>query len=279
VERFTNIGRPLDLRYPSNAFAVFASAAFGAVALAAGGWDGAEDLGAPITVGLAAFLCWVLAREIDPDRTQTAAAAVVAGGGLALAAPEAAPAALYLIAIGARIVVRTTGVPPKWTDLAAQVPIAAWFAQTGAGWVAGMGLAFAIALDAALTPLGGRAQMWWAGGVALAATVVAVAAGALEDWTSPAAGALAIVAVGLLGSVALLRPETPTSPCDRTGFPIDPARLRLGRTMVVATLAATALLAGEAGIFGVAGAFVAVAIAGAVRLGVTQPVAAPTDTG
>ncbi|MDH3724325.1 MAG: hypothetical protein OER93_01050 [Thermoleophilia bacterium] len=279
MERFTNIGRPFDFRYPSNVFAVLASVGLGGAALAAGGWDGGEHLGTPIIVGLAAFFSWVLAREIDPDRTQTAAAAAVAGGGLALAAPDAAPAALYLIAVGARILVRTTGLRPKWTDLAVHIPIAAWFAQTGAGWLAAMALAFAIALDAALTRSGDRAQLWWAACMALIATLVALAAGALQDWTSPGAGALAIVALGLLGSIVLLQRETPASSGDRTGIAIDPLRLRLGRILVVVTLAATVLLAGEAGVLGVAGAFVAVAIAGAIRLGARQPVAAPADTG
>jgi hypothetical protein len=267
VERFSNLGRVIDVRNPSNAFAVLASAALAAAALVAGGWSGEPQLGGPISVGLAAFLSWVLAREIDPDREEAAAAAAMLGGALALALPDAAPAAVYLLAVGARIAVRTTGLPPRSGDLAVHVPIAAWFAQDAVGWVAAAGLAGAVALDALTTPGRRQPQLWWAAGILGAATTVAVASGAFGGWESPESPAMALAAAGLLGGLVALAPETPRSVADRTGVLLDPRRVRLGRLVVVISLAITVVAAGAAGVLGAAGAFGAAAVAGATRLG------------
>jgi hypothetical protein len=62
-----------------------------------------------------------------------------------------------------RILVRTTGLPPKTTDLAVVSAAAVFVADTPAGWAAGILLAFAMVRDAALPgeppPNGG---MWGA---------------------------------------------------------------------------------------------------------------------
>ncbi len=128
VQRITHLGRPLDPRYPSNRVAIVVPVAIGVLvaALADGGLaDRALEGGIAL---VASFLAWALGREIDPDRTLTANGAAVVGGLLAGALGSAALGALYLLMATARITTRTTGLPPKPTDLLVHVGAAAFFA-------------------------------------------------------------------------------------------------------------------------------------------------------
>jgi hypothetical protein len=253
VTRFTHLGRVLDPRYPSNIFVVMAAAVLGGVALLIGGWSPEPEWGGPVAVGLATFLAWAAGRELDPDRPTTAMVAAVLG-------------ALFLLVVAARILVRTTGLAPLWTDLAANLAIAAWLAQSVAGWVGGMALAFAVARDTGLRDPAPARNLWWAGAMAVAVTLVASVSGALGGWVAPAVAMSALAAAGVLGAAFFIGPDTPTSVGDFTSRPLDPRRLQEARILILVAAALTAVIAGDEGLRAFGPVWTLLAVGGAVRI-------------
>lgn len=105
---YTRLGRVLSWKYPSHRFAFIGSAATGAVGFfldsLAGEWN---FLGALLT-GVAVFLAWACARELDPDQNATAFLSLL------LAAPLAIwdrPALLLVVVAlqGLRLMAGTVG--------------------------------------------------------------------------------------------------------------------------------------------------------------------------
>jgi hypothetical protein len=271
MERFTGIARPIDLRFPSNRLALFATLAAGMVGLVAG----ANRVSAAIALGGATFLGWAIGREIDPDRTLTAAVAAPLAGLVAWVDLDRghvpALGALYLTLVAARLIVRTTGRPPTTIDLALHVVLVGWLASTSLAWVAGLGLAVAIVLDTKLDPQAPEHQLWWGAIIGLAATL---AAGLLWEppvWQAPSVGEWIPMVVGLSGAVFLLRPEQPRSAGDHDPAPLDARRLLVGRTIVVVISIAIALMGGASGVAALSPAWVAVGVAGVIRI-LTQAV-------
>ncbi|MCJ7725459.1 MAG: hypothetical protein MUP76_03615, partial [Acidimicrobiia bacterium] len=78
--RNSGIGRPIDPRYPSNRFilivAPLAGLAWRVWKLASEG-DWSPAVGRALVAGMATFLAWAIARELDPDRPWTAGVAAV----------------------------------------------------------------------------------------------------------------------------------------------------------------------------------------------------------
>jgi hypothetical protein len=266
VQQFTHLGRPIDVRHPSNLFAVAASAVVGLLAflLADGsildrGWEGA-------LFGLAAFMAWALGREIDPDRTLTANASLVAGGFLAIAVDVAAPGAILLVMVAARITARTTGLAPKVSDLAVISIVGVALASDVAGWAGAMILAFAIARDATLPEPAPRHQAWFGIGVAVLGSASAWLRDAFGSWQTPDLTSWALIGAGLLGAAIAAQPEPVVSTCDLRGRDLHHLRVRWARfqTLVAAALAVVA--GGADGARGLAVIWVTLTVAGIVRL-------------
>lgn len=237
VERFTHLGRPVDPRSPSNLFAV-------AVSLAAGlaGWLVVGTIGGALSSLLAAFLAWALGRELDPDRPWTAGVAAVGAGAVSLAFPPEA-GALAVVLVAARIVVRSTGLPPTTLDLVAVTALAAFFARSPSGWAAGMALAFALARDTTLPQPAERTQLGFAAATAVLVTLIASFSDALGGpWMAPDAYEVTIAALGVIAGVTLPR-EIPISECDMTRASFTPERLTWARWTALGAL----VLAGVAG--------------------------------
>lgn len=243
-----------------------ASVVMALVSLAAHRWAVGSAWGEPVTVGLATFLSWAIGREIDPDRVVIANLSCIAGGVLALVVPGVSAGAMYLVLVAIRVVVRTTGLAPRWTDLAAHLPIAVWLARSPSGWATGMALAFALGLDACRPPHAQRSQLWWSAATAVAVTITTTLSGALGDWTPPRTPLLILAVAGLVATRTIVSPEPVSSVGDLTGGPLDPSRLRLGRTMALVTVATTALVAGETGIEALAPVWAVLVTAGTLRL-------------
>lgn len=257
MEAFTHLGRPIDLRYSSNRFAVAAAAVFAGAAF---------FLDAPfIQVGGAAFLAWALARELDPDRTLTANLAALTGGGAAILLDGASLGALYLLLVAARVLTRSTGLSPRSGDLAVHVVVGAFVARATVGWAAAMVLAAALALDATVPPAAKRPQLAWAGALAVIATVVAALTG-WEFWSDGASWAWALAGLGLIGGVVALRHEPVRSTADFTKEPLMAARVRLSRSAILGGLLAVAALTAASGVASTAAAWLTLAVLGAVRV-------------
>lgn len=265
MERFTHLGRPIDLRYRSNMFAVVASGAVGALGYLVSDETSIARLGAGAIFAVAAFLSWALGRELDPDRTVTANIACVAGGLVAVVGGSVSIGSLYLALATSRVIIRTTGLAPKTTDLVAHLAIAAVVAQTPSGWLAGMAFSFAVVADVRLPDPAPRSQLWWASATAVGVSLVAGLSGAVGAWTMPVTDQWTIVGVGLMSALLLLPPEQPSAKGDLSGTPLSAIRLRWGRSLTVAYLVGTVLVAGGFGIAETSSVWMTLIAAGVVR--------------
>ncbi len=251
MARLFNLPRAVDLRLFSNRFAVAASAAAGAVVF---GWESLRNGAAFSTLAPAAnaavstFLAWALARELDPDRPRSANVAAVLAGLAPVAFGEAALAGLFALLLGARVLVRSTGLPPTPLEALALVGLAFLSARAGAGWPAGLLLAFALARDHRLSPGGPSWELAFGFLAALAATASVTLAQALAGpWIRPGLGALAAAGAGTIAGV-MARPYLPISRADLTGGVLQPRRLQSARRSTLATLLLAAVVAGDPGI-------------------------------
>lgn len=266
LARVTAIGRAVDLRHGSNRYAVAASAAAGAVGGVPALLDG-EGLAAAIAdavvFGFAAFAAWAVAREIDPDRTVTGAlAAPFALAALLIGEPYLAAA--FAVLVMGRITTRTTGLPLKPIDGLLVVGLGAYVATTPFGLIAVGGLGLAVALDAAIDGHDGW-RRWLALAVLLSGIAASVVGGEWPQWSTPGPGAVALVVAAVVGA-ALMPREDPSSTCDHTGRPVDPARLRAGRTVTLVVALAYTIVGGGDAIAGLGPVFAAFAAGGAAAV-------------
>ncbi|MGH8873995.1 MAG: hypothetical protein ACRDVM_01910 [Acidimicrobiia bacterium] len=264
MRRVTHLARTLDLRLPSNRWAVGIALACGVVAMA---WS--PDFSSAGRVAVASFLGWTIGRELDPDRPWSAPVAGLASGLLPAALGPPRLGASVILLLAARLLVRSIGLPPTLPDTAAVAGLASALAGDTAGWVAGLTLAFAMARDAGLPDPAPRRQLAWALVTAAGVTVVAGWNQVVGGWTSPGVVELGLAAVGTMAG-ASLPPEQPLSVADITGRRLNQRRLASARRTVLAALLLAAAFGGGSGIAGLTPGWVAV-IAGAVaaRIGGT----------
>jgi hypothetical protein len=230
----SSIGRPIDLHYASNRFALAAATVSG-LAWAGWKWFRYADAGEAMLRGAvgfaAAFLAWALARELDPDRPWVAGvAAVAASAVLGAGVPSLLVAATALLA--ARVTARTTGRPPGIGDMFVLAGLAGWAGSTDAGVPAGLIVAAVLAADRWLP---GGAHRWSpAAGVlaAGAATAAGILWGAAPAPGLPSGAEWVVVVMAVPAVAGLGRPREVVSTGDQTGDPLDPRRVRAGRLAV-----------------------------------------------
>ncbi|MFN2225644.1 MAG: hypothetical protein ACK2UY_05045 [Anaerolineae bacterium] len=246
----TAVGRPVDPRYPTN-LAIAIVTALVAVAGAAWQWlEGAAFLDGArwgIGAGLAVFLAWALARELDPDHDLSA----FVGAVLTLVAlpflglSQLLP--LFWIILAMRIVNRTVGLPARPLDSLAIIGLGLWLTWQ-AGWIYGLATAAALFLDGWLTP-SLRRHLSLSGAVLVATIVLALLGEAAPGggWSS---GWLRFV-VYLAGLMFLIATETlgnPEALCDVTGEPVRPARVRGARLLALITALMVSGRSGQEGL-------------------------------
>jgi hypothetical protein len=198
--------------------------------------------------GMATFLAWALARELDPDRPWTAGVA----GILAASVIGAGPPSLWATAavmLAARLVSRTTGLAPRRGDLIAMAILAALAGSSDPGLVAGVTLGLVLVADRWL-PGGARPISLPFG---LAAIAAAVGAAAVWGILRPSPGwpdgpEWLILAVAVIGLASLGRPRSCRAPCDYRDEPVDAARVRWARWTAVAAATLTFVWLGGAGL-------------------------------
>jgi hypothetical protein len=272
MHRVTGLGRPIDLRYPSNRFIVAVALISSVVAYV---FADSEPVRAAVTVGGSAFLGWAIAREIDPDRTLSAAVAGPTSAALGWLAHSQGTAVslgtLYLVLIAVRVVVRSTGLPPTRLDLGLHLAIVAFLAAGPHAWPAAVVMAVAVVRDTRLPDPAPAANLMWGAAIGVVAALVAGVASAPTQWVVPDATGAALLVSGVIGTAVLVRPQSVTSPADFGGRPIDPLRLAMGRLTAGSGAVLVALVGGAAGLWAVAPAFVAIAASAAVRLARRSP--------
>lgn len=244
----THIGRIIDPRRPASRVAILAP--LGA-ALIVFGLD-TSDIGRAVVAGVSTFAAWAIARELDPDHPSSATiAAVLTPAATVLLGPPAV-AALFVAMLTFRIVARTTGLPPRWTDLAVLTAGAVLFADTPWGWAAGILLAFAMVRDAALPGEPPPNAGLWGGLLAIGVTARVALADGLGTWETPATPALLVLTVGLAGAAIVLQPAPVLSLGDWTKIPLEPQRVREAALFGILNGVLATVAAGEAGIVAIA---------------------------
>lgn len=135
--RITRLGRPFDLSETSNRIA-----AFGPVAVALGslGWDIATgdtlELIEALWNSITAFLAWAIARELDPDRPNSATLALALAGLAVIVGPWQAPILISAAALlGLRVLAGTVGGELKPLDLVVVVGLAVFAGTRIDGWI------------------------------------------------------------------------------------------------------------------------------------------------
>ena len=129
MQKLFTLGRPLDLKYPSNAFIIFFAAAsflgFGLASVFSGG-SALDSLAFGFRVFLSVFLAWAIGREIDPDQSLTAALAAV--GQVVVIWFIDVPSLLlsFWALFTFRVLNRTTGLKAGYGDTVLATAISAW---------------------------------------------------------------------------------------------------------------------------------------------------------
>jgi hypothetical protein len=247
MQRFSSLGRPVDPAYPTNrAIATLsllvAACGFGIRRL--GGAPSPESFLWGVTLALAFFLAWAVARELDPDHDRSAF--VAAGLSLIPHAVLGRPdfVAVLLVLVVVRTVNRTVGPAARPLDTLAVlglVGISAWRGHPVLAAAAAAGLA----LDATLKPPH-RVHLAAAGaaiallGVGLGRSAAGTVGLGLMDWAALAA---------TLPFFALVRASgQPRTMSDREGLPLAGTRVRAGQCLAWATLAGIVLFEGRVGL-------------------------------
>lgn len=245
----TAVGRLVDPRYPSN-LAIAILTVLTTVGATACRWVAGSTLvdGAlwGIGAGLAIFLAWAVARELDPDHDLSAfvAAALAILALAALGLPPLLP--LFWVLLTMRIVNRTVGLPARPLDSLAVLSLGLWLAWQ-ASWIYGLMTATALFLDSWLAPRLARHRVLAA--IVLVATGVLAVLGrtaAQGGWDSiPLTWLFALTTI--LFSLSMVTLEPAKALCDETGEPVRPQRVRFAQGLALITALLLAGLAGQEG--------------------------------
>lgn len=258
----THVGRYLDLRLPSNRILFLVPAGS---ALVLFGLD-TTDVRRAVAGALGSAAAWMLARELDPDRPHAATLAAAAAPASTLIFGAPAPAALFITMLTARILARTTGLPPRTTDHAAIAAGTVLFANTPWGWAAGILLAFAMVRDAALPGDPPVNAGLWGAALAIGVTLRAALDDRLGDWVVPDPTAVAVLVLGLIGAAVVVQPIPILSLGDWTRTPLEPRRVREAAVFAVFTAALAVLAGGHAGVVAVAPLLLTFPVVAAARV-------------
>ena len=256
------LGRPLDPRYRSNVLvavgAVFVGGATGLYNLLA---SSPLDVGAP-TAGIAVFLAWAIARELDPDHSSAALLAMVVA---ALALPLAPPSLLaaFGILLATRLATGTVGKPIGLVDGVVLIGLGAYL---GAG---SSTAAVVPALVAGIAISGKRSRLEFGAAAATALAAAASFAVFREGGTDAVIDGIVVLMLVLVGgALAVSLPaKVVQATTDIGDLPIDSwrlgvSRLLVGVTFVVATRIDVSALFATGG-----AALIAIALDRLLRLG------------
>lgn len=258
MRRYTHLARTLSLAYPAHR-GLFVLLVLAAV----GGWIDPGRQGVAVAMFRAVLtvaLTWMLVQELEPDRAWVALAGAATAGATALLTGEADLAALAVLMLASRILVRSTGLIPRLTDILVVGLFAGIFARSPLAWAAGLAMASAIALDTNHSQPAPARYTWLALAIGVAVTITAVFSGAVDlTWTTPG---LVTAALAVAGIALLLTGSPQPSSLDDGMQDYDPARVRATRLLATLAVALGALAGGGVHAAGTWPAWIALVTAG-----------------
>lgn len=267
MERFTHLGRPVGLAYPTNvAIAVLSVATLIAVSLWQLLYLHSGFMAALLQGGQLAgvvFLTWALGREVDPDANTVAFLAIAPAVVLVVLVGAPDFSLLFLALLLLRVVNRSLGLPAKRGDSLLVLALASWLACSGA-WYGLMCAAVAFLLDSVLVnPL---PRHRWFG---LAAAVGAVWSqsrflGVSQSWPGFVTGMVAAGGIGLL--LLMLFTPSPRSVGDLLAVPVNWKRLQAARIVGFILALFAVLSQGMQGLAELSLLLTVLAVAGCYRL-------------
>lgn len=272
MEKFMHIsaiGRPVDIRYPTNrAIVVLAALVVGGATIfqLAVGQPVGQSFVWGMVGGVAVFLAWALARDLDPDHDYSAfvAAGLTLVGYVFWGGPNLA--ALFWMLLVLRVINRSAGVPVRPFDSITVLGFGGWMAwQTH--WLFGLLTAVAFLLDARLAnPL---KRHWIFGGLAFVVSMVAL------EFHNPVWGTALLTAAGLVLAVAATAIFVPViwgsnyikAVGDLSGEPLNSRRVQGAQLLALATVILFALASDLSGVVAWLPLWAAIIGAGIYRLG------------
>lgn len=257
LEKISSLGRPLDIAYKTNALIAGLSlimliviTLYAALAGVVESWPAALATG--VVAAVSVFLCWALARELDPDHEYAAfwgCAVIIAYMLYASRFSTNLVAALFLL-LQTRALTRTTGPSPKLFDSAVIFLIAVWLSFSYS-WIMGVIAALFFWLDQ-LPPYSCKRHKY------LAAAAIAVGAGAflitpaLLQVQFTAAETILMTTVIVTFVVVIFTTRSPRSTADLTGETLNLKRIRRAQLFAVSSLALTGIWMGAGGFYDLA---------------------------
>lgn len=278
IYTLTSIGRPVDVRYPTNRAMLILLAPAAILALALALWQGVDASGTSVFVAstiLAAFGAWALGRELAPDDQ----AAAFAGMGLAIIVmlilgPASGGYGLLVmfVTLGlVRQVNRTTGLEARLSDSIVLLLLSIWVIYSDVNPLFGLVAALSFFLDGFLP--GPLRRQWVFALISLGAFVVYMVDHDLEDgvYSLPHSLAQWITAlIAVIFALNLLSGRKFISLADVGRKPLNSARVRGG--MLVALVAVVQGLPSIRDVGLVAAALAGVCLTAAFRRSFSNPI-------
>ena len=267
MERFTHLGRPVDMAYTTNvAIAALSVATLIVVSL----WQ-TLYLDSGFTAALlqggqlagVVFLTWALGREVDPDANSVAFLAIAPAVVLSVLVGVPDFSLLFLALLLLRVVNRSIGLPAKLSDSLLVLALASWLAWNGA-WYGLLCTAVAFLLDSVLVnPL---PRHRWFG---LAASVAAVLSQprfleVSQAWSGFVTGMVGAGGIGLV--LLLLFTPAPRSVGDLLAVPVNWKRLQAARIVGFFLAIFAVLSLGMQGLAQLSPVLAVIGVAGCYRL-------------
>ena len=250
----SGIARTVDPRVPSNRNILLLSTA---VAVVMGLYRFLGDLPLEqvavwaVASGLYTFLTWSMGRELDPDHTLSAfvGAAVMGVALFVLPLPRLLMVGVMLIVL--RIITRTTGLPPRPTDIFALIVLVVVMVAIDGVWLLGLVAALALLLNERFSHNGESNDRVFALALVVLTAVAAVFRNTPALWLgfSPLWALVGLVVAVAYGVIVWREPRRVAATGDFTGEPLSPRRILAGRLLALGAAAGVLLLDGTWGFY------------------------------
>lgn len=233
------LGRTIDVNYPTNRWLIITI-----IAVILGAWPYTGSILLGMTVGLGFFLCWALAREIDPAHDLSA---FVAGGFYLLSIPVfdgLQLAFLFYVLLLLRFISGICGRGPTLADQAALFALTVYLLVSRESGIYGLFLALALLL--ALPKAQDKPVLQGLGKIAVVVSLVASAfwpwqAGLMWEYAL-LPGILALSVLMLVSAIFNRALAVDQGMQDDRGRPLPPYRVRRAHAFYSAVVLAVLLL-------------------------------------